>query len=205
MTLKRQVLSLLVGIVAVAGLVFAQSAFTASAKPSKTTICHFTHSAKKPYVKITVGKSVLKAHLRHPRDIIPAPATGCPRDVLTPTQGGTLLTANLIGVNEVPGPGDPDGTGTALFRLRAGEGRICFQITVANLVLAATGAHIHQGVAGVAGPIVVSLTAPGLTGTSEGCVVVPRPLVSAILTTPAGYYANVHTTDFPAGAIRGQL
>ena len=32
-----------------------------------------------------------------------------------------------------------------------------------------------------------------------------RPLVKAILAAPAGFYANVHTAEFPAGAIRGQL
>jgi hypothetical protein len=30
-------------------------------------------------------------------------------------------------------------------------------------------------------------------------------LVAAILGSPAGYYLNIHTTEFPAGAIRGQL
>ena len=203
MTLKRQVVAMLVGIVAVVGLVLAPSAFTA--KPPKTTICHFTHSAKKPYVKITVGKTVLKAHRRYARDIVPAPPGKCPTDVLTPTQGGTLLTANLLGANEVPGPGDVDGTGTAMIRLREGQGQVCFKISVSNIVLPATGAHIHVGNAGVAGPIVVALTAPGATGTSEGCLTVVRSLVSAILANPTGYYPNVHTTDYPAGAIRGQL
>lgn len=202
MTLKRQ-LALATGIVAVAGLLVTQTAPTA--RPAKTTICHATSSAKKPYVKITVTKSVLKGHLRHARDIIPAPAGPCPSERLTPEKGGTLLTVGLTGAAEVPGPGDPDGTGTALFRLREGEGRICWSITVSNITLPAIGAHIHQGAAGVAGPVVVPLTPPDATGMSAGCVVVPRALVSAILASPATFYANVHTTDFPAGAVRGQL
>jgi hypothetical protein len=202
MTLKRYA-AVLIGVVAVSGLVFAQSAFTA--KQPKTTICHKTHSAKKPYVKLKVGKSVLKGHLRHARDIIPAPAGPCPTDVLTPDSGGTLLSTNLAGANEVPGPGDPDGAGTAQIRLRQGEGRICFKLSVSNILLPATGAHIHAGAIGVAGPIVVGLTPPAANGMSEGCVSAPRALVNAILAAPASFYVNVHTTDFPAGAIRGQL
>jgi hypothetical protein len=202
MTLKRYV-AVLIAIVAVSGLVFAQSAFTA--KQPKTTICHKTKSAKKPYVKIKVAKSVLKGHLRHAGDIIPAPTGPCPTDVLTPDAGGTLLSTNLLGSNEVPGPGDADGAGTAQIRLRQGEGRVCFKIAVTNIVLPATGAHIHSGAVGVAGPIVVGLTPPGLNGMSEGCVTASRAVVNAILGAPASYYVNVHTTDFPNGAIRGQL
>ena len=201
--MRRHLLGVLIGVLAITGLVVAQTAV--SAKPTKTKICHRTHSGKKPYVKITVGKSVLKGHLRHAQDIIPAPDGPCPTVLLAPEHGGTLLTASLLGANEIPGPGDSDGTGTALIRLQAGEGRLCFQLTVANIMLPAIGAHVHVGAAGIAGPIVVPLTPPDATGMSQGCVNVSRTLVGAILANPTGYYANVHTVDFPAGAIRGQL
>ena len=201
MTVKRYV-AVIIGIVAVLGLVFAQSAFTAT---PKTTICHKTHSAKKPYVKLKVAKSVLKGHQRHASDIIPAPGGPCPTDVLTPDSGGTLLSATLVGANEFPGPGDSDGAGTAQIRLRQGEGLVCFKLTATNILLPAMAAHIHAGAAGVAGPIVVGLTAPAANGMSEGCVSAPRALVNAILAAPASFYVNVHTTDFPNGAIRGQL
>lgn len=172
----------------------------------KTKICHRTKSAKTPYVKITVRtKAALRGHMRHAADIIPAPAGPCPRTVLTPTTGGVVLTATMTGAAERPGPGDPDGTGTATIRLRAGQGQACFAITVQNITLPAAGAHIHKAPVGEAGDIVVPLTAPGASGSSSGCVTVNRTLVGQILQTPSDYYANVHTTDFPAGAIRGQL
>jgi hypothetical protein len=179
-------------ILAAVGLVTGGTTVTASsAPPGKTAICHRTASAKKPYVKITVStRATLRGHQRHLGDIIPAPAGACPTVALTPTTGGTVLAATLAGANEVPGPGDPDGSGTATFRMIRGS---------------ATAAHIHQGGAGIAGPIVVPLTPPGAAGTATGCVNSTRTLVGAILDNPAGYYANVHTTDFPAGAIRGQL
>jgi hypothetical protein len=189
---------------------FALAATAATAAPTasvvKVTICHRTASAKKPYVKITVSaRAALRGHQRHPSDIIPAPATGCPTVALTPTTGGTVLAATLAGANEVPGPGDPDGSGTATFRMIRGSAVICFQLTVNAITLPATAAHIHQGAVGIAGPVVVPLTAPGAGGTATGCVNSTRALVGAILDNPAGFYANVHTTDYPAGAIRGQI
>jgi hypothetical protein len=199
--MRRLILGMVVAVVGVAGFAAAQAA----TGTTRTTICHRTASAKTPYVKLTVTKSVLQGHLRHAADIIPAPAAGCPKVVLSPTQGGQALTTSLSGKNEVPGPGDPDGSGTATIRLQLGEARLCFQLSVSNITLPATGAHVHQGAAGVAGPVVVPLKAPDASGASSGCVVVPRTLVAAILANPAGYYANVHTSDFPNGAIRGQL
>jgi hypothetical protein len=172
----------------------------------KRTLCHRTASAKKPYVKITVStKAALQGHLkRHAADIYPVPAGGCPKVALTPTQGGTVLTATLAGSNEVP-PADPDGSGTATFRMISGAAVVCFTITVEDITLPATGAHIHVGAAGVNGGIVVALNAPDAAGSASGCVNSSRSLVAAILANPSGYYANVHTTDYPNGAVRGQL
>jgi hypothetical protein len=122
-------------------------------------------------------------------------------------QGGRSLHATLTGANEVPGPGDPDGTGTALITLNQGQGTVCFELSVENITLPATGAHIHVGTATEAGSVVVGLTPPGVDGTSSGCVEnVDRDLIKAIRQNPAGYYVNVHTLPgFGAGAVRGQL
>lgn len=203
MKVKRLAAPLVVAAIAVGGIVQAAPA----AKPTKTTICHKTSSAKKPYVKITVSKSVLKGHIAHPGDIIPAPAAGCPgpAGVLTPSKGGKKLSATLTGAAEVPAPGDADGAGTAQIRLRVGQGQICHKLMVSNITLPAAAAHIHQGAAGVAGPVVVTLTTPDADGSVEGCATASRELVKQISKNPAGYYVNVHTSDFPAGAVRGQL
>lgn len=45
----------------------------------KITICHATGSKKNPYVMITISVNGLNGHDKHPRDIIPAPAGGCPK------------------------------------------------------------------------------------------------------------------------------
>ena len=120
-------------------------------------------------------------------------------------QGGRRLTANLSGAAEVPGPGDPDGSGTVVLTLNPGQETICWEITVSNLTLPATGAHIHEGEAGVAGPIDVTLSPPDASGKSSGCTSVDRAEVKEIMHEVDEYYVNVHTTDFPGGAVRGQL
>ena len=62
------------------------------------------------------------------------------------------LAARLIGANEVPGPGDPDGRGLAL--VRTGHERVCFALAWTGIA-PPIFAHIHSGPAGVAGPVVV--------------------------------------------------
>ena len=121
----------------------------------------------------------------------------------TAGEGGRKLATALTGAAEVPGPGDPDGAGTATVTVNPGQNRVCYELAVSNIA-AATAAHIHEGAADVAGPVRVTLAAPG-DGDSSGCVDVSRELALDILKDPGGYYVNVHTAAFPAGAIRGQL
>ena len=129
---------------------------------------------------------------------------------LTEDQSVLELTATLSGANELdpetlePAAGDPEGTGTATITLRDG-GSVCWDITVADITLPAIAAHIHEGGPDVNGPIVVPLGGPDATGASVGCAVAEAALVEAIAANPAGFYVNVHTTDFPSGAVRGQL
>ena len=118
-------------------------------------------------------------------------------------ESGRPLSATLTGAAEVPGPGDPDGSGAASITLNGGQGSVCFELIVSDIA-PATAAHIHVAPAGVAGPVVVPL-APPTSGTSSGCVSADTDLIKAIKKNPAGYYVNVHNADFPAGAVRGQL
>lgn len=118
--------------------------------------------------------------------------------------GGAEVSATLTGAAEVPGPGDPDGSGTARITLNPGAGEVCFNLEVNNIE-AATASHIHVGGTTVAGPVVVTLAPPPSAGSSTACVSADRELVLEILKSPSDYYVNVHNADFPGGAIRGQL
>jgi len=55
---------------------------------------------------------------------------------------GRRFSAELSGTAEVPGPGDPDGSGTASIRLNLGKREVCFELTASNIE-PATAAHIH--------------------------------------------------------------
>ncbi len=120
-------------------------------------------------------------------------------------QGDTVLAATLAGAEEAPDPGDPDGAGTATVVLRSASSEVCWELTASNITLPAAAAHIHDGARGVAGPVVVPLSAPDATGAASGCATADAALLTRIMQNPETFYVNVHTSDFPAGAVRGQL
>jgi len=113
----------------------------------------------------------------------------------------TVLAATLSGAAEKPGPGDSDGSGKAVVKLK--DDQVCWDLSWSNID-PATLSHIHKGGKTVAGPVVVNFftKAPAVR---KGCTEVDTKLVDAIAANPAGYYVNVHNEKFPKGAIRGQL
>jgi hypothetical protein len=120
------------------------------------------------------------------------------------------FTAVLTGEAEVnaqgePNQGDLDGKGLAKITINFGQGTLCWDIFVSRITLPASASHIHAAPAGVNGPIVVNFTAPDASGSSSGCTSVSRDLLKAIIEHPENYYVNVHNSDFPSGAMRGQL
>jgi len=117
--------------------------------------------------------------------------------------GGRPFFVAMSGAEEVPGPGDPDGSGTAFITLNQGLGMVCWELTAENID-PAIAAHIHRAPAGVAGGVVVTLSPP-TTGMSSGCAEVDPALVMEIRQFPENFYVNLHNPAFPAGAIRGQL
>lgn len=131
--------------------------------------------------------------------------TGCETVAEPAAQAvGTTFKASLTGAAEVPGPGDPDGSGLVEISIvDEVVDQVCYEMSVGG-ISPATAAHIHVGMAGEAGPPVVTLEAP-TTGEVSGCTSSTDPVINAIKANPSGYYVNIHNAEYPAGAIRGQL
>src|SRR5436305_5600987 len=115
-----------------------------------------------------------------------------------------ILRSTMTGANEVPGPGDPNATGTSQITLDSRTGRVCYTVHVSHFSGRLTAGHIHRGTADVAGPVVIPFRTP-VGGFTAGCTTADRALVQAIIDNPSAYYTNVHSTLFPGGAARGQL
>ena|SRR2546421_4229207 len=110
--------------------------------------------------------------------------------------------ANMTAQEEVPTPGPAGAKGTATFVIDQDAGTVCYTLVYSG-ISKPTMAHIHQGAKGVAGPVVVDLNVA--QNGDKGCVPADKAKLAAINGGPAGYYANVHTAEYPKGAIRGQL
>lgn len=111
--------------------------------------------------------------------------------------------ATLTGAQEVGG-GDSNGSARAEVSVADNFDRICYEIRDIQGIGPITAAHIHQGASGQNGPPVITLSkAP--EGGFKGCVDAPDWLQEAMKSNFTGYYFNIHTTEYPDGAIRGQL
>jgi hypothetical protein len=129
---------------------------------------------------------------------------------------------SLSGQQEVP-PVDTSARGQATFRSSSDGTSLQFQLVVAN-IQNVTQAHIHLGESGVNGPVVAWLYPPAppaqlISGGFQGVLsageirtddlVGPlggQPLQTLLAQMAAGTaYVNVHTSQVPAGEIRGQI
>ena len=115
----------------------------------------------------------------------------------------STYTAELTGANEVH-RGDPDGSGSADISFADELTRVCWDLNDLEGLGPITGAHIHRGGPGVDGPVVLPLkqaTEGGWRGCSNDTGWVQRAFDEGL----SNYYVNVHTAEYPNGAIRGQL
>ncbi|MGW7414800.1 CHRD domain-containing protein [Streptomyces sp. NPDC054863] len=146
--------------------------------------------------------------------------------------GASFFAASLNGANEVPTPGGPavgDRDGVALEFVKVRGDVVSFAVKWRGIDRP-SALHIHRGDRGVNGGIKVDFTeqlgrggsghggsghggsgrgasgrgASG--GTASGSVrVKDRAVLEALKANPTSFYANLHTRQFPGGAVRGQL
>ena len=128
------------------------------------------------------------------------------------------LTASLTGGTETPAPINTGAFGTADVTVDVPNLEIVVSVRVFNLPTATVGGHIHVGAAGTPGPIIFDFNPPANIGDypinlrlgrgnlrpalDRGI----RTIEDAIQAVAAGNaYVNIHSSQFPAGEIRGQL
>lgn len=135
-----------------------------------------------------------------PSSTAPATSTTAATPVSADVEPQSLQLA-LTGDAEVPGPGS-DGTAEATLTYDGDE--LCLEGTTTG-VGPLTNGHIHAGPAGASGPVVVDFAIrTDADGPFRGCARVGAE-GGVVFVDPAAYYVNLHTAEFPDGAVRAQL
>ncbi len=112
--------------------------------------------------------------------------------------GDSLWVATLTGSQETP-PVTSTGTGTAAVILDAAKTSLRYHVNTTGLTL--TNAHIHKGIATIAGAVIhpFSPIAAVMDGTIALSGTDAQDLAAGL------WYVNVHTAANPGGELRGQL
>jgi hypothetical protein len=130
---------------------------------------------------------------------------------VTGTTKAVFLAAELNGNNEVPANdgkkvGDKDGRAIEVIRIQGGT--VTFAVAWKGIA-APSASHVHEGAAGVNGAVKVPFFATalpaGVSAATGSVTVKDRAALDGLVNNPAGFYANLHTAEFPGGAVRGQF
>ena len=110
---------------------------------------------------------------------------------------------------------DPDGSGTAVLRFEPATNTLCYVIVVRNIgeptepAAGLGNAHIHgpRPSTGIAIHLDTEFTQAGDADVfvAQDCVDVDPATLAAVLANPELFYVNIHTVQFPGGAIEGNL
>ncbi len=119
--------------------------------------------------------------------------------------GNLLFSARFSGEQEVP-PVETDATGVGSFFLNASMDTLCISITVNGLSGPIVGAHIHEGMVGMNGGVLVGLT-DNVDGNSIQATITGDALTPELLEAmfDEGLYFNIHTDANASGEVRGQI
>jgi CHRD domain len=131
-----------------------------------------------------------------------------------------LFVANLNGANQVP-PTVTPATGTVFIIFNADQSAITIFGSATGLLGGVTAAHLHNGAAGVNGPVAQDVNGANIdyTDAQGGSTNPTFPMQTFSVDNntvhnPGGFindlkagkiYTNIHTTALPSGEIRGQF
>ena len=129
--------------------------------------------------------------------------------VTGPIPAGEVYKVPLSGQAEINfahpsgGTGDLDGSGPVTLAIHPIERRVCFDFSLSH-VATPMMVHIRQAPELRNGPPIVSLfTGPG--SELNGCAAANTRQLAHMISNPTAYYVSVATTEYPDGALRGQL
>ncbi len=125
-------------------------------------------------------------------------------------QAQTSFVSFLNGAQEAPTPRVTPAFGNGTVLMNAARTQITINLTFQGLLAPLTIAHIHNGAVGISGPVIIDIrnlittTADGSGGSIMNAVLNIDMAQANVLLSGNGYF-NLHTTQFPAGEIRGQI
>jgi hypothetical protein len=152
---------------------------------------------------------------------------GLPTIAFGGNDDGARVSARLIGINETPAAINTDGS--ASLRLKLNSTTIDFELAFHNLSALPIQSHIHFGQVHTSGGVVLFFCGPTTSAAKQTCPQALSGTVSGTLTAAdvqavpgqgikagdmaavmraireGAAYANLHTTNFPTGEIRGQI
>jgi len=162
-----------------------------------------------------------------------APAAFADTEVAEPAEFTSAFTVMatpdmVVDADGNAAPGEDGATGSFTFRINSELEIICYDITLEGVTgeyesPARTATHIHEANAGEGGPPRIAFPNPEPTSDgvreASGCMDGPFTTgiendgvdtgegfsLAQIEANPAGFSADTHTEEFPAGTVRGQL
>jgi CHRD domain len=152
-------------------------------------------------VKVSILLGLVVATMVAPRPAFSelSPAEFAPKQT-------TLVTDNMTGAQVVPGPGDPDGFGTARLPNDVEVGQICWNINTERIDVPLTGALIQAGSAGQVGQVRITLFDEEYNPDPSGCKPVEDSELQRDLNQKSReFYLQINNVFYTSGAIRGQL
>jgi hypothetical protein len=136
-------------------------------------------------------------------------ASTCLVAAAEPIPAGKIYNVPLSGHAETNfahpagGTGDLDGSGEVTIGIYPIKRQVCFDFSLSR-VGTPMMAHIRQAPELRNGPPIVSLfTGPG--SDLDGCAAANTRQLAHMISNPSAYYVSIATTEYPDGALRGQL